>query len=230
MKILIVEDEMLIAETIKLYLQERDFSAVGIAISYDEAVQWIDSADIDLVLLDVRLYGSKSGIDIANYLVSHTGIPFVFLTSQYDKKILKNAMATNPGGYLTKPIQKETLWTTIALAYNNHLNNAIKRQRIVKFNDGINTIFLPENAIDYIESDHVYINIYTEDQKYVVRQSLQHFMENYLSSETFFKCHRSYIINLNKINFVGRNSVEINSHKVPISRVRRKEFQKIMQN
>ncbi len=228
MKILIVEDEMLIAETIKLYLEERGHSPTGIVISYEEAIEFLQSNEPDLVLLDVRLYGPKSGIDIANYLVDKTDIPFVFLTSQYDKKVLQNAMATNPGGYLTKPIQKESLWTTIELAYNNHLNNKVKRQRIVKINDGVNTVFLAENAIDFIESDHVYINIHAEDQKYVVRQSLQYFKDNHLSDKVFFQCHRSYIINVNKVHHIGRNSVLIREKKVPISRVRRKEFQELM--
>jgi len=85
--VLIVEDELLIAETIKLYLQERDHKVVGIAISYDEATALIESERPDIALIDIRLYGEKSGIDVANF-IKKTGrpVPFVIVSSQYDQE------------------------------------------------------------------------------------------------------------------------------------------------
>jgi len=67
-KILIVEDEILIAETIKTYLNERGHIITEIAISYEEAIDAYQREQPDVILLDVRLYGKKSGIDVAEYL------------------------------------------------------------------------------------------------------------------------------------------------------------------
>lgn len=221
MRILIVEDEMMIAETIKIYIEERGHVSVGIVISYDEALEEINTKEIDLVLIDVRLYGKKSGIDLAIFLSENTIIPYVFLTSQFDKRVLENAMATAPSGYLTKPIQKETLWTTIELALNNHALRKGDKQKIIKFNDGKNVILLAENSIDFIKSDHVYLNIHAKDQKFLTRQSLLEFGEN-LSDKIFFQCHRSYIVNVSKITHIGSNHISIGSNEIPISRIRRR--------
>ena len=72
---------------------------IGSAISYEEAFQAYNLRRPDLVLLDIRLYGTKSGIDFAAYLKEQVnGPPFIFLSSQNDQKILEQALETNPYG------------------------------------------------------------------------------------------------------------------------------------
>ena len=78
--VLVVEDETLIAEIIRIYLEERGHKMVGNPISYDEAVAGIITLKPDIVLLDIRLYGDKSGLDVAAYLRKHQpDLPFMFL-------------------------------------------------------------------------------------------------------------------------------------------------------
>ena len=106
LNILIVEDEVLIAQMLKLHLQEKGYSVQAICISYQEAVENYQQQHPDLVLLDIRLYGQKSGIDFAHFLLEQPKkTPFVYLTSQYDRRIFDLALQTNPYGYITKPIQ-----------------------------------------------------------------------------------------------------------------------------
>ena len=108
LKILIVEDEILIAETIKLYLEEKGHIIQDICISYREATRAIEREQPDLVVLDIRLYGEKSGIDVAKYI------------KQQSKKI---ASVAPPHAKIThKPYRNKYLDTYITHAQTNHTN------------------------------------------------------------------------------------------------------------
>ena len=227
-RVLVVEDEVLIAETIKIYLEERGHKVSDIAISYEEAISNIENNEPDLVLLDIRLYGQRSGIDVANYLNQRDKkLPFVFLTSQFDKRILENAMTSNPLGYLAKPIQKESLWTTIELAHNNMAISRSKEKKIL-FHDGNNTYSVFGSDIAYIQSDHVYIHIHRrESEKIIIRQSLSQIMK-VLDPSLFIQCHRGYVINMLHVQQYDGSHIEINEDLIPISRSRKTEvIQKI---
>ncbi len=114
---LIVEDEVLIAETIRYYLTERGHHVIGMAISYDEAVQNIDKYKPDVVILDIRLYGDKSGVHVAKYLQeSDKNIPYIIVAAQFGSKNVEQTFSAGAAGYLTKPINKENLWSATELA------------------------------------------------------------------------------------------------------------------
>ena len=163
-----MEDEIIIAETIKYYLEERGYNVLRIAISYDEAVQAYRLRCPDLVLLDIRLYDQKSGIDFANFLMSQSEAPpYIYLTSQYDQRILDEALKTNPSGYLTKPIQKETLWTTIEAAYQLHTSTNLING-IIQLYDGKKNHQIKLSEILYIQADHVYSKIFTKNGKEII--------------------------------------------------------------
>ncbi len=221
MNILIVEDEMLIAETIKIYLEERGHQVVNIVISYEEALTALQYPNIDLVLIDVRIYGEKSGIDIAMYMHKNINIPFVYLTSQFDKRVIESAKKTRPQGYVTKPISKETLWTTIEIALENHQTSKEKEEDIVSFVDSGKTTRIKANQIKYIKAEHVYANIYTTEKKYIFRASLNQILDK-LNPKHFIQCHRSYIVNKSKINSFSRDTITIENIEIPVSRSRKK--------
>ncbi len=224
LNILIVEDEILIAETIKYYLEERDYNVLSIAISYDEAVQAYRLRCPDLVLLDIRLYGQKSGIDFANFLSEQmSSPPYVYLTSQYDQRILAEALKTNPSGYLTKPIQKETLWTTIEAAYQLHTSTNLINA-IIKIYDGKKNHQIKQSDILYIQADHVYSKIVlTNDVEIISRNTLLSLLEE-INSIIMIWCHRSYIVNRNYIESWSSEGITLkNNIVIPISRSRKNE-------
>jgi two-component system response regulator LytT len=219
LKVLIVEDEVLIAETIRLYLEEINHIVCAIAISYDEALEAFHLHSPDLVLLDIRLFGEKSGIDLANYLQSiESDTPYIFLTSQLDKRILDLALKTIPYGYIAKPIQKETLWTTIETGFQlfqiHHSD-----MKIIEISDGKENYKIKINEINYIKSDHVYANIVLEKcKKIIIRSSLQN-LHDLLNFEFFVRCHRSYLVNVNYIEKWNRDNVLLyDGMKIPISK------------
>ena len=222
LKILIVEDEVLIAETIKIYLEERGHSFTDAVITYEDALKSIHTSKPDVVLIDIILFGEKSGIDLAEEIVKNDyQIPFVFLTSQYDERILNKAIALYPQGYLIKPIQKESLWTTIELANNNFNATLVKNKLCIE--DGSDKYFMELDDILYINADHVYIKIVTKSQgSKIVRSSLSKIYQ-LLDEKQFIHCHRSYVVNLKYVSKFDEHSFVINNEIVPISRSKRDE-------
>lgn len=219
LNILVVEDEILIAETIKIYLEERGHQVLNIAISFDEAMKAFHLRKPDIVLLDIRLYGPKSGIDFANFLKEQKeSVPFIYITSQYDHRILEQALETNPYGYLTKPIHKETLWTSVSTAYRIYETKAMPRHDIKLF-DGKSYQIIDVNDIIYIEADHVYLNIILSNETTLtIRQTLKQLLSE-LPDEIMVQCHRSYIINRNFIKSWNSSFITLKNNKqIPISR------------
>ena len=220
LNILVVEDETIIAELIRIYLEERGHTVLGNPISFEETIEHLNETIPDIILLDIRLYGHRSGIDIANYIQENSlNIPFIYLTSQYDQKNLARALSTSPTGYLTKPIQKESLWTTIEVAYTNHSSKKVERNR-VRIYDGQKSHWLPIESILFIKANHVYVDIIIKNGGTITaRQSLTQLAEQ-LNDPRFFQCHRSYIVNQEHISFLDKNKVTIDQHIIPVSRSR----------
>ncbi|HHH55334.1 MAG TPA: response regulator, partial [Bacteroidetes bacterium] len=99
LKILIVEDEALIAKDIEFSLNQLEYSIVGIAYNSTMALDMIHNRKPDLVLLDIELNSDLSGIDIANILNEKYKIPFIYLTSYADPSTIDSVKKTLPFGY-----------------------------------------------------------------------------------------------------------------------------------
>ena len=119
-RVLIVEDEPLIAEDIAAILQHIDFSVSGLVYTKVDALAELEENTPDFVLLDINLNGEQEGIEIAEIIRKKYHIPFVFLTSYSDKATVNLAKATEPSGYLVKPFTEASLFTTIEVAWYNH--------------------------------------------------------------------------------------------------------------
>ncbi len=119
LKILIVEDDPIIAKDISSLLKSEDFSIAGVAHDGLTAIDMLENRKPDLVMLDIYLGTGISGIDVAEVIQQNYQIPFIFLTSFSDKETLEAAKQHAPYGYLVKPFQDRTLLTTIAMALSN---------------------------------------------------------------------------------------------------------------
>jgi two-component SAPR family response regulator len=95
-QILIVEDELIIAEDISNMLQKMGYDVIGIAMDFDEAVTILENNKPDLILLDINLNGKSDGIDLANVINGKCKIPFIYITSYSDASTLERAKNTNP--------------------------------------------------------------------------------------------------------------------------------------
>ena len=135
-EILVVEDERIVAEDIKMSLHRLGYSASGIAISGEEAVKKVEEMQPDLVLMDIVLGGEMDGIEASALIRSRFDIPVVYLTACSDCKTLKKAKITDPFGYIIKPYEDKYLQATIEMAlYKQKMENTLKeREKILRKN------------------------------------------------------------------------------------------------
>jgi DNA-binding NarL/FixJ family response regulator len=119
-KILIVEDEPVIAENISLYLDNNDFEVSGIAYDAEEAFEQLKNNTPDAVILDINLESSLDGIDIAAGINKNYHLPFLFLTSYSDKNTLERAKRVKPDGYIVKPFNEKTILASLEIAISNY--------------------------------------------------------------------------------------------------------------
>lgn len=119
-KILIVEDELLIANTLQRKLVKMGYSIVDIVSSGQKAIEVAMEEQPDLVLMDIVIKGDMNGIETAQKLYNMTRIPIIFLTAYTDENTITEAESTGAYGYLVKPFQERELSTTIRMALKKH--------------------------------------------------------------------------------------------------------------
>lgn len=118
-KILIVEDDAMIADNLKQIVQLLGYQALPEARSYDEALQLYNLHNPDLVTLDIELKCEKTGIDVAHYIREKGDTPFFFITAQTGEDFMKKAAETNPHAYLTKPFTIAEIKKVLEQAFEN---------------------------------------------------------------------------------------------------------------
>ncbi|MEM7580563.1 MAG: ATP-binding protein [Mastigocoleus sp.] len=119
-KILIVEDEQIIAEDIRETLEDIGYQVVGTVSTGEDAIPLAASSRPHLVLMDILLAGEMDGIEASKHIQSHFNIPVVYLTANADKVTLKRVKETHPFGYVLKPFDDKILATTIDIALSRH--------------------------------------------------------------------------------------------------------------
>ncbi len=226
-KILIVEDELIIAEDVKNMLIHMEYEVVDVAMDYDEAIAILETQKPDLILLDVNLNSHKDGIDLAELINEKYKIPFIFTTSYSDSFTLNRAKNTHPINYLVKPFKKEQLFSTIEMAlYSLSQENSTT---IATDNDALiikDALFIKDkfkytklniSDILWIKSDGNYLEIQTTKKEELIRATLTNFIER-LNSDLFFRTHKSYIVNLDYLSKIETNYVTIVASKIPITK------------
>ncbi len=231
-KILIVEDESLVALDMVDMLSRMGYELLPNAMGFTDAVAILDNQKPDLVLVDINLSGSKTGIDLAQLLKDKYKVPFIFITSHSDKQTVTIASATLPSGYLVKPFDSEDLFTSIEVALANHAaKGGIPRNADtgLKVDDSIfvktdrNFIKVKIADILWLESEHNYMFIVTEKGKHIVRSSFKDFLEN-IPNDSFIQVHKSYIVNINKVESFSHSDLVINGKEIPLSRNCKDDF------
>ena len=119
-KIIIVEDESIVALDIQQRLEAMGYSVVATAASGEDAIEQCEATPPDLVLMDIRLNGEIDGIETAGHIRSHADIPVIYLTAYADDDTLQRAKISEPFGYLIKPIEDKELKTAIEISLQRH--------------------------------------------------------------------------------------------------------------
>ncbi len=127
-RLLIVEDERIVAEDLRDMLKTLKYDVVDIVSSGEEAVEKAEQLRPDLVLMDIRLNGEMDGVQAAEIIWSRVEIPVTYLTANADEGTLERAKATLPFGYILKPFEERDLRTTIEIAlYKHSMESTLKK-------------------------------------------------------------------------------------------------------
>jgi len=220
--ILVVEDEPLIADDIADTLTKNGYHVVAIVDEGVDALQAMEDHKPDLAILDVNIEGDMDGIELAPKL----GIPFVFLTSYYDKATLDRAKVLHPAGYIVKPFSERDLIANVALALHKVPQQPVTAKAhpeklFVKRDQEILSVM--SDQILFAEAFDNYAYLYTESEKYIISHTLKS-IEEKLVPLGFLRVHRSYLINFEQIDSISEGYVFLKGHKVQIGKSFRKEF------
>ena len=139
-RILLVEDEAIIALDLRQRLEDLGYVVTGIAVNGEDALALAEATSPTLVFMDITIQGPMDGIDTAKILTSRMDVPVVFLTAHADTRTIERAKAALPYGYLVKPFEERELATTIEMAVYRHRSESEARllqQAVATANVGI---------------------------------------------------------------------------------------------
>lgn len=232
LKILIVEDEMIIAANLAMQLENIGYEILGIIPRGEDAINAIKTDKPDLVLMDINLKGELDGIETATQMQLYGSVPIIYLTANTDEAHFTRAKATNPYAFLSKPFKKLDLKHAIELAGEkilveksepqSNLEKFVLDDRIfVRHNEVMVKIIIDD--IYYLEADRNYCQVFTKTNTYLLVNTLKN-MEEKLPNMYFQRIHRSYIVNIKHINEVALNHVTVDKTILPLSKELRKDL------
>lgn len=244
-KILVIEDEMVIAANISLQLTELGYDVTGILPRGEEALAHIEVETPDIILMDIRLKGKMDGIDTANLIRLKYCIPVIFITGNADEVYFNRTKETHPYAFISKPFKKLDLQRAIELTIgrmavekielDGRSENTESQQESTTDDFILNDrIFIRHNEkmlkidiknVFYIEADRNYCRIFTNGKEYLLVMTLKNIDEK-LPQKHFLRIHRSYIINLSQIDEVAGTHVVIARRAIPMSKAMRTELLK----
>ncbi len=191
-KIMVVEDEAVIAIRLQERLTAMGYHVVGISYSGEEAMKQARHLRPDLVLMDIMIPGKMDGIAVAKWVKSELDIPVIFLTAFSEDKIIERAKQAKPYGYIVKPFQDRELKASVEIAlYKKETEKALKERE-----ENFRT--LAENANDGIliaveEGEYVYANQHAaEITGYGVFELLKTTIQDIVHPDDFEKIEETY--------------------------------------
>lgn len=242
-KIMIVEDESIVAMDLAMRLQKEGYEITGTADNSEEALALFREQPPDLVLMDININGNKDGIETAREIKKIQEVPLIFLTAFSQHEFVNRAKEVNPAAYLVKPFNKDSLNSSIQIAIHNFAvlksrQPAAKAEKedpgkepVLFFN---NYFFVKHNYrftkfsfqdLLFVESDNNYINLMTVSRKVVVRISLQAFADGVQHPE-LVRVHRGYMVNIGHIDNFNEEEIMVGKHHIPIGRSYKDDFLK----
>lgn len=238
-KILIVEDEMIIAANISLQLTELGYIVTGIVPRGEDALKHIEDNKPDILLLDINLKGQLDGIQTAEAMQKKYDIPIIYLTANSDDANFNRAKHTHPFAFISKPFKKLDLQRAIELTVSQTKTSKtvdsitengaslIQDDRIfVRHNNTMVKVDI--NDILYIKAERNYCRVFTNTKEHVLVITLKE-MDEKLPPKHFFRVHRSYIINISKIDEIATSHLEINNKAIPITKELKSQLLKRLQ-
>jgi DNA-binding LytR/AlgR family response regulator len=246
LRILIVEDEMVIGANISLQISKFGYEVTGIVPRGEEALMHVRENQPDIVLLDINLKGNIDGIQTAEIMQKEHDIPVIYLTANADDVHFDRAKATHPYAFISKPYKSLDLKRAIELTANrlesisqneakNVLENPAPKDKssfiltdsiYVRNHDKMVKIIIKD--IYYIEAERNYCRIYSKDKEYLLVMTLKDMSEK-LPQGHFVRVHRSYIVNVEHVDEVTLSHIAVAKKAIPLSKSFRNDLMNVLQ-
>lgn len=235
LNVLLVEDEMIIAADVKAHLGDIGVRDITIVRSGEAALAYLEKNKVQLILMDISLDGELDGIDTAAIVRDKYDIPLIFLTANTDDATFRRAKATIPFAFIEKPFKKRRLIRTIELFLEHALaepeqeasGSVFLADRIfVRDRNGLSKVALDD--VLWLEADRAYCKIMTSDREFVVSSAMGALEKN-IENPLLRRVHRSYIVNISKIDRIEQSVLVVNGSVIPLSKTYQEDLMQALQ-
>jgi two-component system, response regulator PdtaR len=250
-KILIVEDENIIAQDIAALVTDWGYDLVGVASSFEEAWHIFEDQKPDIALVDIQISGNIDGVQMVKRFNEVRRIPIIYLTAQADFQTVERAKTTQPAAYLLKPFDERHLNISLDLAFEN-----FSKQMTPQYQDLVETpktekqaslptkltadiilkndssIFIKQNyrfiklktsELVYVEADRNHSFLVTIKHRYLIRLPLTTILER-LDLAHLVRVHRSFAVSVWFVDEFDETEIIANGKSIPFSSAFREDF------
>ena len=218
---IIVDDEPLSRNFLKRFCEKSDKADVkGSFANASDAISYLESNKVEVIFLDVEMPGIN-GFQMLDYL---SYLPEVIMTTSKTDYAF-TAFEYNVTDFLKKPVDYNRFLDALNKAEESYKSNQpgqdAKKDIVIKSNG--NYVRLDYDDILYVEGMGDYVKYVTPDKTYIAHSTLRA-VEDIVSKKSFLKVHRSYIVNIKKINHFTDNNISINGVSIPVSKSNKAEL------
>lgn len=224
---------MVLASNIAMQLVSMGYEVSGIESRGEDALKHCEGNIPDMVLVATELAGGLDGIETASQIKEIAEIPVIFLTSNDSEALFERARSVHPHAFISKPLNKLQLKRIIALVgeqlkfsktaqpRKEKEEPPMKDRIFVRHHGKMVRLYLDD--IRYVEADRNYCRIITDSATYLLVTTLKALSEQ-LPKAKFVRVHRSYVVNLDKLDCISEHHLEIARKVIPVSRSHRESL------
>ncbi len=233
LRILVVEDKSVVAEDLKLCLQDFGYTVVGVTNNGEDAIKMVETLTPDIILMDININGPIDGVETVNIINQQHDLPVIYLTAYSDNSTIERAKNSHPSAYLVKPFDPIDLKIAIDIAIENFYQGkdgkkeefkngqpVVTDSLFIKIGEAYQKVHF--DKIKFLEADGSYTKIHTNEGVFTLSINLKA-VHNYLPP-IFHKIHRSYIVHIERVTGFDKANLFIDQEKLPISVANRKVF------
>lgn len=212
MNVIILEDEPLIAYSLKNVLSKFGVDHISLHNNLKNALAGLQISKYDAAFIDIQISGKPEGFDFAKHCRERS-VPIVFLTSFGDEETIKLAIDHGPVAYLNKPFKESEISALVKMLEKR------KQDDFVVLMDGKKEIRLKIDDIVYLEANTPYVNIYLKNGSISVRSSIVKLIDKLSYQMAMKRIHKTYAVAESKIESKAATYIVVNGIELPYSKV-----------
>lgn len=220
MKILIVEDEAIIAESLYQLLTMLEYEPLEPVQNPDDAIALIDKEAPQLAILDISLQNGRTGLEVADYIQSKKlRIPYIVLSAHSDPATVAKVKKYAPASYLVKPFRRESLFAAIEIAAipAEEEQEQIEEDNELILKTGTRHEKLQLQELVFMKANGKYTELHFTFGKRLIRMSLSAFIESN-TGIFLLRTHKTYAVNPVFVNSFTSDELALGDSKVPVGR------------